>query len=715
MNENDIAIATTAPATNRQWGTMTVNHSLCKTFKIITEKDWKPKSLADHTPEFVDWINSITFGHFHNKIDYTPFEYYKLQAQRWLDENKDPNKYSDPHLKQECSIEELKRIDENTLYFANKYGYVKEGSNHSGVLKYIAKEHNAFLFYMIDCGYCMIIGKPRQIFATTTVGLFTLKRLTTRYNFFMKFITSSDSKAEEILNDKYKFAYNHIPSWMQAEVSNDNINEFRLGKRVRKGVYEPPNSRIEICAPSTTAINGGAPQMSLIDEIGEVPQLIETLMEIRPTLFVDKNQDGNLVLARQILSWGTGVSNKKGKMAFEQFWNQCIALWESKNYRAATFIPIFLSWHCRCSREVYDSERQAYLMGSASGIEQGLSNKDREALFNMHYPSDFRDMFGSTSNRLISKEMIEDGIARIRKLSPENKPQAGYFEPIYDTGSPANEMSDVPYKIVGANWIPIDDDDDPDKITAYMVTRPDRDWTNRYFQGTDPIGNETGVSYMSSVIWDSHIELPDGSVTEAPVCMVYHRKQYDPKSSYLQCVLMGLYYDTQEQKKGVPELIENNIGTNYKEYKENKGFGLSVVLNSEISDREIRGGGAMWGINTSGRGMNRRKMKVVGKLRECVTAYWKNIYLAIIWRELETYVNVYKSEETWQPSDKKIYRDDGIDALSFSYICRMCYSYKKAYKKGSSDIKKKVKSELVRLPNGDLSRKNRLVTYGQNI
>jgi len=636
-----------------RWGRITYDLTITKK---ISSSEWRPQSTINHSPEFVGWIDSITYGYFHQKKYFLPFELYKKQCYDWIKTNADPNKYSDEYTRKQCALEELRRVDENTLYFAEKYGYVKEGSDDSGLIKYKSKEHNAFLYYLLDCGYCLLVGKPRQIFATTTIGLFALKRLVTRYNYFMKFVTKDDKKGIEILRDKFKFPYNHLPSWMRPIAASDSENVFHLGRRIRKGEIGLPNSRIEECAPSSTAINGGAPQLSFIDEIGEVPELIETLMEIRPTLYMDKEQNGVLQLIRSVVAWGTGVTSRAGKMSFELFWTQTLSLWEAGNYSSAIFVPIFLDWRCRCTQEVYDSEKKAYLMGAAAGLESSTSNKDRESIFHMHYPDNYRDMFGNASNRLVSKEIIDTARAKIRGLDTEKKAVAGYFEPIYDTTRPTPE-DDVPYKIIGANWIPLDDSGDPEMISAYMISPPDHRYKDRYYQGTDPIQNETGISFMGSTIWDDHIELIDKTITEAPVCFVYHRKQHDPKSSYLQCMLMGIYYDTGSVKRGVPQLIENNAGTGYKDYIDAKGYSSKITYNSEIFDLDMHGGGALWGINISGRG-NKRKLKVVGRLRELVMTYSPNILFDTFWRELETYVNVQKADETWQPVDKRHYRDD---------------------------------------------------------
>ena len=240
-----------------------------------------------------------------------------------------------------------------------------------------------------------------------------------------------------------------------------------------------------------------------------------------------------------------------------------------------------------------------------------------------------------------------------------------------------------------------------------MLKPPERKWKDRYYQGTDPIGNETGISYMASFIMDNaykHSE--DSPMRKRPVCMIYHRKQYNPKETFLQCLLMGLYYDTNNgynAKRGVPELIENNIGMNYMEYQRQKGFYGRLVMNTQLPEVELRGGGAMWGINTSGSGKNRRKHYCVAKVREYLYSYIDEIFFEIVFKELETYVNIQKADENWQPLDKKNYRDDAIDALAFTYICCLCFKHKTPTKREESNEKKRRVVRLIRDANNNLT------------
>ena len=57
----------------------------CKAYKQkISKEDWMPESLTRHSDAFFNWINSITYGYFPNKLEYDKFELYKAQAYRWM-------------------------------------------------------------------------------------------------------------------------------------------------------------------------------------------------------------------------------------------------------------------------------------------------------------------------------------------------------------------------------------------------------------------------------------------------------------------------------------------------------------------------------------------------------------------------------------------------------------------------------------------------------
>jgi hypothetical protein len=624
---------------------------------------WMPKSTVNHTDEFYEWINSMTFGFFPDKAKYGLYENYKAQAVYFIETFRDPYSTTNMDLRREIVLEEYRRIDQNTLYFSMKYGMVKEGSVKAGKINYVPKEHNAVIFYLLDCGYSFIFGKPRQIFATTTIGLYIMKKLISQENFYMKFITEDIETGMEIFSDKLKVPYGYLPNYLRPQVSRDYNKGFKLGRKVAKGEFAAPNSRIEVVAPSKTAINGGSPQIVLVDEIGNVPNLIPMVLEAIPTMYTDPNQDGNLQIARQLCLWGTGVSDNQGKNGFQTLWTTVLDNWEKKNFTSSIFIPIFFSWHTRCGSDVYENARHTYYSGSLENI-QNFSMEEQKQIFHMHYPSVWRHMFAMASSKLVPSNLIESNLARIRSSRVSEKPIYGWFEPIYDRTKELDENIGIPYKIIGSRFIPYDDDaDNIEKISTMLRHRPDSDWKHRYYQGTDPIATETGQSKFASAIWDEH----DKTIS----CIVNFRKSQDHKSAFLQSLLMSIYYDVGNEygnKFGVPELLENNIGTNYKDYCELLGYGKNFIYNKELPET-LHGGGAIWGVNSK----QKRKEIIVSYLSEFIKVYGENIDFDVVFKQLDTYVPVVKEGGTnWQPADRRLYNDDVLDACAYAYIARMC-------------------------------------------
>jgi hypothetical protein len=219
--------------------------------------------------------------------------------------------------------------------------------------------------------------------------------------------------------------------------------------------------------------------------------------------------------------------------------------------------------------------------------------------------------------------------------------------------------------VIGAKFVPFDDvNEDRSVISCYMLDRPEQGWKDRYYKGTDPIMTESGGSLFASTVWDA--------VKCRPACIMNFRKMHDHKAAFLQSLLMGLYYDTDKIPTGVPELVENNIGTNYVDFMQLLGYGRNLVYNAELQ-HELRGGGALWGINTK----SNRKQISVSKLSECVMTYHKNFAHDIIFKQLDTYVPIVKTTGiTYEPVDKRMYKDDVLDSLAFAYICRLTYSHK---------------------------------------
>jgi hypothetical protein len=672
----------------------------------ISKEHWMPDGgVLYHSEEFVYWINSMLYGVFPNKVKYIPFERYKAQAYRWLQDNDNITDYRTDESRREYVYREMDRITENTLYFANKYGELKEGDIESGIIKYQAKEHHAVLFYLFDCGYNVIGGKGRQIGFTSALGICSIKKMLVQNNYYIKFIAEDKDTTEEIFNDKIKYPFGSLPRWMQPPVKSDAGNRFWLSDKPAKGKKGYPNSRIDVIAPKKTAINGGSPQLVLIDEIGNIFILTPMLNEGRPTMFWNDPVTGEFKLKRQVWMWGTGGEMDRGKGAYEKEWYRILGLWEAKKYDMG-FVPIFFSWHVRLNKEEYEKEKAWYY--GARALEKDIDLESSKIQFHQHYPTSFKDMFLTSANTLVSREIIEGGIERCRALGPTLQPIYGYLEPIYDYADPMPPESDVPFRIVDATFI-ILGDNDPDYMASIIVfQRPEYGWVNRYWQGTDPISTETGHSKQASVIWDDEMKTISA--------VLNYRKQHDHKYVFLQTLLLGLYYDTSVGKKmGIKELVEANIGTNYIDYKEAKGFLNSLIFNAQLPTK-VMGGARDIGIDNKGN----RSDAIIEYLTEVVRTYHMRIFISVIFDQLTTFVYEIKAttgKESWGPQNKLMHYDDVLFALAYAYICRLSCSHMTTYKNDALNVQYKMRYELTRDADYNLIRvpvKRRIVKPIEN-
>jgi hypothetical protein len=388
--------------------------------------------------------------------------------------------------------------------------------------------------------------------------------------------------------------------------------------------------------------------------------------------------------------WGTGGEMDKGKGAYEKEWYRILGLWEAGLHENG-FVPIFFSWHCRLTRDEYEKEKNWYY-GARAG-EKDIDLETSKTQFHQHYPSSFKDMFLTTANTLVARDIIENGLEKCIKLHDRVAPVYGYFEPEYNYSDPMPPESDTPYRITGARFVPVADED-MSKASTIMFQKPDKGWVWRYWQGTDPIATETGHSKMASSIWDDY--------NKTVSAVVNYRKQHDHKYTFLQVLLLGLYYDTQPTKTGVKELVEANIGTNYIDYKQAKGFFNSLVFNTQLPVK-VMGGARDIGIDNKGN----RADAIIDYMTEVLRNYHDRIYIKEIFNQLTTFViTVTQSgRETWGTLNKLMHYDDVLYSVAFAYICRLSYPHVSPYK-NIKDVKNtKVRYVLVRQPDGSLIRK----------
>lgn len=657
----------------------------------IVKKDWMPDSVVEHKQDFVLWINSINSG-FQGMIKFDKFRKYCQQAKNWIDEPRTSESEMDMDTLIEYRKREIKRCKENTLYFLDRYLMLKEGDNKTGDMKYLSKPAHKVICYLMDCKYSLMVGKGRQMAASSTFGGCALAKILFNRNFFLKFIAQDDEKGQEIFNDKIKYPFSNIPNWMMPTVSNDRDGLLRFrAKGKRKGEKKGLNSSIQVVAPSVGAINGGSPQCVFVDEAGYIGMLGKMIKEARPTMFLTDPETGKLKMTRQIVIWGTGGTEegevKRKTKSYEVEYFNCVSHWEKKDYNFG-IIPIFFDWTARpgITKKMYLSEKRSYTV-------EGPEKESSLIQFRQHYPSTIKDMFLTTGKLLVDATWISEQMDKIRESASAFKTKRGYFEPVFDTTSPTDEGSDVPFKIVGSTFVPLDDTvDDMSRASVEIFIEPDRQWRNRYYQGTDPIANDTGYSNMSSAIFDAHYNT---------ISAVVNYRVSDVKYTFLQVLLLGIYYNTDPNRKAAPELLESNIGTSYAHYKEMKGFFNSLVHRKELPDH-LQGGGSLIGIDNKGN----RAVAIINKMHDLVKAYGRKIYIMDFFRQLETFTCTVsaKGAITWGVSDKRQFQDDVLYSCVFAYICKESFSFKTPYKIDHSVNSYKVVNKLQRKADGTLVR-----------
>lgn len=650
--------------------------------KTITSDDWKPKDILEHSTEFIQFVNSINRG-FQSMIAYKPFQMYCQQAEDWLNDDTDYYSFSEPSDRKEYAFSEFEKIKENTLYFMDKYLQLIADTNH-GEMKYISKPVHKLLCFMVDCGYSMIIGKPRQIAATSTLGGIALCKSITKKNFFIKMVAQDKEKMVEIFDDKIKFPLGELPSWMKPEVGNDRDNLLRFNRKTeKKGTKGGVGSKIQVVAPSVSAINGGSPPLVLIDEAGYIGILGKMIKEARPTMFAYDSATGKLMMKRQIVVWGTGGEMDKGGKSFETEFRGMMALWNQGKFSSG-MIPLFFDWTSRpgVSKDFYLKEKQVYTVN-------GPEKEAKAVQFRQHYPSIIDDMFLTSYKLLVGAEWINSNLERIKNQDHKIRPTRGYFEPIYDLSKPENENSDTPFKIIGANFIATDDNDEF-RATVSILQQPKKMWRNRYYQGTDPIMTDNGYSNMGSVIYDAEFN--------TPVAILNYRDP-DHKYTFLQCLLLGIYY-APNGEEAVPELVEANVGMAYFDYKESKGYWNSLVQRTELPDH-LNGGSTLYGIDNR----SFRNKHIINRMYEAITSA-NPIYFEEIFIQLRTFHCTFteNGHETWGVTDTRTFFDDLLFGYVFSYICAESYRHKKPENLAMEETKSITKFELRRDASGGLCR-----------
>lgn len=641
----------------------------------INKADWIPYIDGDKfkpEKEFVEWINSMYLG-FSNAIPYTKFNLYYQQACDWLSEEKIFTDCKTKEEKNDWLKEERRRFKENSTYFVMKYGKMKEAAIAVGYREFKESIYSCQIAinYLIDCGFSAIIAKGRQLGITSDIGAVAACKTIYNASFFVKYVCESDDKVKDIFEDKIKYPVSQLPFYVSSESSGDYQKGLKFGKKSTEKGRDKKIRKILVETPSNTSVNGGSPDIFLVDEAGATPNVIEMVNEARPTLFWVNPNTGKYEIQRQIVMWGTGGEMKSDN--FKIFYTAAWDAWKRGDYNWG-FVPVFLDCWSRegFTQKEYESQKEYYY------------NLGKKNQFHSHFPVTVEDVFSANGDEtMMSIENINYSVQRINATPATKLPIKGKFEPIYDTNQPMGLDSRYPYKITGAEWVPGDQNDDNSPIQLFR--HPVLGWKYRYYQGTDPINHETGRSMFASSIWDEE----EGTIA----CLINFRVP-DYNECYLQAYLMQLYYGGVD----VPHLIENNIGAVFIEFMEKTQLANTLIHNSQLNPR-YHTHGVRVGISCK----THTKAKIIESMQELVDTYSQNIYYHVYFQQLRTFIKKATKEgrSKWQAMDLNRFKDDVLFAVTYSKMAADVYAtLNKTPKSPSQQLSRKQRTFLRRGESG---------------
>lgn len=631
----------------------------------IEKKDWQIKNHRELSwpKEFVRWIDSINID-WRNRINYKKFNLYRQQAYQWLADKDGQTKLEDREGRQDQQwwLDEVERprCGENSLYALNKYLVLFDGSLDGGGASYEAWECQEIICFLFDNEVSFAAGKGRQIgFTTTICGLFLL-RILFRKNYFAKLIAQDDTKVQEIFEQKVKYPFSQL-GLLKPGVIYDRDGMIHLGYKGNKGEKKGINSRMQVVPPKEDAINGGSPPLVGIDEAGYISILEQMIQEARPTQFIHNKETNRLELARQLVIWGTGGNMDKGGKAYEKVYNNLWKGWEDRNF-ALGIVPLFFDRYARRGVNEQHLKAEKTFYTSTEGREQGLS----EVKFYQHYPRDKDDMFLTSSKTLMPLEVILSNQDRLKLIPHERRQEYGYFRPIFDENFPLPEDYNVPYRVIGAEWVKVEDESHPDAaafIFPWAHPKPGA-WKWRYYQGTDPIMSKSGYSNMASVMWDKLIQINNSLKHLCPVIAGVRFRPANHQDAYLQVMLMNLYFGND-----IPNLVESNIGTGFIDYVTVHGHYNTIVPNAMLPDH-LQGGG-----NDDGIDKRRGRSDLILDITKVIAyTYAKRIDVREYFQEHRHFVEKpITGGVKYEPLNLRYHRDDILDATTYSKTNADCH------------------------------------------
>lgn len=659
--------------------------------------DWKPETPEFFSETFVEFILS-THKRFCDMAPNREFYAYITQCQGWMNDLAHTRPKNTQHELDTYRAMERARCKANTMYLADRYGRIKDGDPEEGTDIYVSNLAHAQMFFLFDQRRSQFEAKVRQMASSTSKGFMHVRNIAFVPGRLQVMIANDKESGDGLLEDKVKWAFDALPAWIRPKRINTPNGYLRVTFRQDGTLSEQKadSSDIEVRTPAISAINSRKPLCTTVDEASFIAMFEAMMKEARPTMFRYNPRLGRRVMDGQIIAFSTGGRSTSGNGSYEREFRGEVEKWRMNDF-SECIVPTFYDWTCvpGISQSDYLREMKAYAAGSKQG-HTDLSIQERMTQFRQHYPSSIDDVFLTSKATLVSLSLILGDVDRVNKAESQGVGISyGRFEPVFsqvkmESGSPFK------FKIIGATWKPSDDRDVMAPVQIWM--HPDHTYDWRYYQGTDPIEQDTGTSNMSSVVIDDHY----GSIAA-----LVNMRTMDPVDSYLQVALMGLYYGN---GKFIPELVEVDMGKDYMSFKSGPWLdGRKSLVGQWIlpSYMQGRNSAANTGrpdiyqrLGVSSKGGN--KTELIGRIKDAYLTNHKKWYFMDIFSQFLHFVGVpvkgLYGGTKWKSEDTNKYQDDLIMALGYGYLCRLCYPTKAPVKRAEREkLRQRPVEQFVRI------------------
>jgi hypothetical protein len=231
--------------------------------------------------------------------------------------------------------------------------------------------------------------------------------------------------------------------------------------------------------------------------------------------------------------------------------------------------------------------------------------------------------------------------------------------------------SPVPYLIIGATWKRAADDDYEAPVKMFMP--PEKYWTSRYYQGTDPIQSSSGFSKFASVIWDRvgymKEEMIGGALQRTmnpTIACILNDRRVNVKECFIQSKLMGMFYANLDQK-ACKECHEVNQGQEYEAFICSPWLNLKESLwHKAVLPSKYTKGQGLYGVDLK----EGRKNALHYDLVRLLSEDGRNIWYYDIWSQVRNIdvVEDAKGNVIWGTMNKNLYNDDMVIALGYAEI-----------------------------------------------